>query len=100
VAKGDVPRFGDVHFPVGGHRFRPCLEDVLEMMMIEFGIDTLHGAGNALHAGRGRWRVRQLAAAVSDDPLTAAAELERLGFEVIPREGTEVSARLDRLTAL
>lgn len=100
VAKGDVPRFGDVHFPVGGHRFRPCLEDVLEMMMIEFGIDSLPGAGNALREGRSRWRVRQLAAAVSDDPNTAAAELERLGFKVVPLVGTEVSARLDRLTAL
>ncbi|KQN41669.1 hypothetical protein [Frigoribacterium sp. Leaf44] len=100
VAKGDMPRFGDVHFPTGGHRFRPCLEDVLEMMIIEFGIDTVNSASAALHEGRRRWRVRQLAAAVSDDPMTAVAELDRLGFDVIPREGTEVSPRLDRLTAL
>ncbi|AZZ57149.1 hypothetical protein [Rathayibacter iranicus] len=99
-AKGDTPRFGDVHFPTGGHRFRPCLEDVLEMMMIEFGIDILDGAGAALHQGRLRWRKRQLAAAVSDDPMTAAAELERLGFDVNPRNGATMPPRLDRLTAL
>ncbi|GGF31580.1 hypothetical protein [Subtercola lobariae] len=100
VANGDVPRLGDVHFPVGGHRFRPCLEDVLEMMIIEFGIDTLDGAGSAIREGRGRWRVRQLAAAVCDDPTTAAAELERIGFDVIPRDGTAFAARLDRITAI
>jgi hypothetical protein len=100
VAKGDPPRFGDLHFPVGGHRFRPCLEDILEMLITEFGVDALPEAGPALRAGRGRWRVRQLAAAVSDDPMTAVAELTRLGFDVTAREGTEVSARADRLTAL
>lgn len=70
------------------------------MMIIEFGIDTVNSASAALHEGRRRWRVGQLAAAVSDDPMTAVAELDRLGFDVIPREGTEVSPRLDRLTAL
>jgi hypothetical protein len=100
VAKGDPPRFGDVHFPTGGHRFRPCLEDVLEMMIIEFDIDTISGAGAALHEGRLRWRKRQLAAAVSDDPMNAVAELERLGFTVVPRDSAEILPRFDRLTAL
>lgn len=70
------------------------------MMIIEFGIDTVAGAGAALHEGRRRLRVRQLVAAVSDDPITAAAELDRLGFDFIARDGTEVSQRFDRLTAL
>jgi hypothetical protein len=30
----------ELHFPLGGHRFRPCLEDVLHMVILEFGVKT------------------------------------------------------------
>ena len=44
----EVPRMADLHFPVGGHRFRPCLEDVLEMLVTELGVDHPDGAIAAL----------------------------------------------------
>lgn len=100
VQAGKLPQFGELHFPVGGHRFRPCLEDVLEMLMIEFGIDVHPHAGDSLREGRRRWREFQLAAAVSDDPSTAVEELRRLGYEVSwPGGRAEPVARMDRLTA-
>jgi hypothetical protein len=82
MAEGKTPRMGDLHFPVGSHRFRPCLEDVLEMLIVEFGADRTNDALYHLAAGRREWRRRQLAAAVSDDPATAATELQRLGYTI------------------
>lgn len=74
---------GDVHIPVGGSRFRPCLEDVLEMLIKEFGIDHAdHGWRTALAEGRARWRKYQLMAAITDDPSTAVAKLRELGHSV------------------
>jgi hypothetical protein len=29
-----VPRLGQLHLPVGGHRFRPTLEDVIELLIV------------------------------------------------------------------
>lgn len=69
-----------LHFPIGGARFRPCLEDVLEFVIREFGIDTAPGWQEVINAGRAEWRRIQLASAVQDDPETAhraLAELEQ-----------------------
>ena len=33
-------RLSELHFPTGGHRFRPCLEDVFEMLRVEFKLDV------------------------------------------------------------
>jgi hypothetical protein len=91
---------GAMHFTVGGHRFRPCLEDVLDMLWSELGIDVRDTARDAIHEGRRSWRQVQLAAAVSDDPLTAAAELIRLGIPVdLKAIPAHLSSRDDRLTA-
>lgn len=90
---------GEMHFPVGGHRFRPCLEDVLDMVWSEYGIDTRPTARAAIDEGRRRWRQIQLKAAVSDDPSTAAEELRRLGISV-PDLSASLSERLDRTTAI
>lgn len=84
VDGGDVPRLAKLHFPLGGHRFRPCLEDVLEAVIREFGIDTVDGWDEVIRAGRRRWREEQLRSAVRDDPQTAAEVLMRLGYGVIP----------------
>lgn len=97
--RGRSPQLADVHFPVGGHRFRPCLEDVLELLWVEFGVDTRPGAQGAIHEGRMEWRSKQLSAAVADDPIVAAAELRRLGFTV-EAPARDLSARFDRVSAL
>ncbi len=93
-ARGARPDTARLHFPVGGRRFRPCLEDVLEMLIDEFGVEHRPEAKAALRAGRERWRKIQVAAAVNDCPESAAAELERLGYTVIAP--VEPSRPLDR----
>ena len=100
VEQGDrVPQMSDLHFPVGGHRYRPCLEDVLEMLLDEFGVDQLDGARAALRAGRAAWRLGQLGAAVRDSPEAAAETLRVLGYAVTPPIDGPRPDRWDRLTA-
>lgn len=84
IERGAVPRLQNLHLPTGGPRFRPCIEDVLEFVILEFGIDVRDGHRAALQAGRARYRDRQLGAAVKDNPQVAVDELRRLGFEVEP----------------
>ena len=102
VRKGRKPQLADLHFPVGGHRFRPCLEDVLDMLWSEFGIDVQPSAHEAIATGRRGWRAMQLRAAVTDDPHTAVSELRKLGFTVwmLPWRRRHHAARDDRLTAI
>jgi hypothetical protein len=82
---GTGPNVTDLHFPVGGSRFRPCLEDVLEMLILEFDIDpqpNKRAALTALADGRERWRAMQLRTVVRDDPQTAIDLLRQLGYTV------------------
>lgn len=83
VNRGRLPRVGSFHFPVGGPRFRPGLEDVLEVAVDEFGLDHRETYRTALQKGRERFRLRQLAAAVRDSPSTAAEVLRGLGYAVV-----------------
>jgi hypothetical protein len=71
-----------VHLPVGGTRYRPCLEDFLEMLIVEFNIDTRPGWKKAVQAGRERWRTYQTKAIVRDSPAVAADVLRQLGYRV------------------
>ncbi|GAB2530041.1 hypothetical protein [Paramicrobacterium agarici] len=99
LSGGRIPRLSQIHFPVGGHRFRPCLEDVLEMVILEFGIDVKDGTyRTAIADGRERFRRVQLQAAVGDDPELAAEKLRELGFSV-DGVARRASARLDRTRA-
>ncbi|MBK8732124.1 MAG: hypothetical protein IPL93_04465 [Actinomycetales bacterium] len=97
-------RVSDLHFPVGGRRFRPCLEDVLEMLILEFNVvpsPDQETALEALRAGRAAWRAHQLGAAVADNPAVAVRVLTQLGYEVIWRgQRSEPEARVDRLREL
>lgn len=104
-SSGSAPNITDLHFPVGGSRFRPCLEDILEMLITEFDIDPLpdrETALDALRQGRLRWRNLQLRTAVRDDPRTAAEALRTLGYRVEWREqlDAEPEARLEYLRSL
>lgn len=87
AAAREVPRMADLHFPVGGHRFRPCLEDVLEMLVTELGVDHPDGAIAALRAGREEWRRSQARTVVRDAPDEAIAVLEEAGYRVRLRRG-------------
>lgn len=98
-AKGIKPELGGLHFPVGGNRFRPCLEDVIEFLIAELGFDHETHWRKAVQQGRAGWRVTQLAAAVRDAPETAAQALRGLGYEVSPEAGAVPVGNDRRLTS-
>ncbi|MER5871965.1 hypothetical protein [Streptomyces sp. NPDC002044] len=85
--KDSVPRLSQIHFPVGGHRMRPGLEDVLLMIVREFTIDTVDGWDEALQTGIRLWRHKQVRAAVRDAPEEAADVLRQLGYQVTVPSG-------------
>lgn len=74
--------FSELHFPVGGARMRPCLEDFLAFLLYEFGIDRQPDAQAILCAGRERWRRRQIATLIRDAPDEAVRVLTELGYTV------------------
>lgn len=68
-----------LHLPVGGKRFRPCLEDVIEFAYEDLGVDMKQGWRERVEEGRAGWRQIQLAAALRDivrrDPDAVSDEL-------------------------
>lgn len=81
-----------LHIPVGGARFRPCIEDVIQMLAEEFGFDTLGTWRQAVAEGRESWRRKQVRAVVRDWQSEAADVLGSLGYTVTPPhpEGVDV----------
>ncbi|RCL90225.1 MAG: hypothetical protein DBW62_04055 [Microbacterium sp.] len=73
-----------LHFPVGGERFRPCMEDVLEFLVREFGIDHNDRWQDAIRAGRAKWRRMQFRSTVRDLQDEAADVLRGHGWKVEP----------------
>lgn len=74
----------DFHFPTGGPRFRPCLEDVLEALRVEFDLDVDNARWQQqLQNAREKWRRIQTAAVVRDCPDEAVRVLiEDFGLPV------------------
>lgn len=72
-----------LHFPLGGPRFRPCLEDMIEFLIVECKFDHKRDWRRIIREGRERWRRTQLRAAVRDVPEEAAQVLEDLGYTVV-----------------
>ncbi len=73
-----------LHIPVGGERFRPCLEDVLQFLVQECGVDSRDGWLQAVENGRRLWRQRQLRAVIRDAQEETADVLRGLGWSVSP----------------
>ncbi len=71
-----------LHFPVGGERFGPCVEDVLEFLVREFGVDHNQGWETAVQSGREEWRRKQFRSTVRDLQAEAADVLQRHGWTV------------------
>jgi len=71
-----------LHLPVGGERFRPCIEDMLQFLVADCGVDSKPGWQNVVEHGREAWRRRQLASSVRDIPAEAARVLHDLGWTV------------------
>lgn len=67
-----------MHLPVGGRRFRPTLEDIIEFLIAEKLAHTKAGWQQALADGRETFRKKQLRAAIRRDPETAREALALL----------------------
>lgn len=90
---GDAPDLGDLfsqrcegqkqlkdfHLPVGGRRYRPTLEDLIEFVVTEGLADAHEGWQDVLAEHRSEWEDLQLRAAVRRDPETALDQLRRSG---------------------
>ena len=87
-----------LHFPVGGERFRPCLEDVLQFLVLECGVDAHANWEEAVLKGREAWRRRQVGSAVRDAPNEAARVLREAGWTVEPPESSPESEKRESLT--
>lgn len=68
-----------LHFPVGGKRFRPCLEDVIEFLIVERLVEARDGHEKVLEVGREGFRRNQLMAAMRRDPEAVQRFMERYG---------------------
>lgn len=83
VTKANLQR---LHLPVGGKRFRPCLEDVIEFLVDDLKVDAKPGWQGHVAAGRARWNALQLAAAMRKYENESVDVLRRFGYTVIPPE--------------
>lgn len=83
AAREATPKMAEVHIPMGGPRLRPALEDVLEMLIHDFGADCVPDALQVLAAHRHQWRLSQARSIVSSLPEEAADVLRDLGYSVI-----------------
>lgn len=99
--KAQKPLLSAMHFPVGGPRFRPSLEDVLLMMIEEYGVEPLNGtskeATELLQENILMWRKSQVSAVIRDMPSLAVEYLESRGYEIIPKPGSELTDSPEKL---
>ena len=73
-----------LHYPVGGVRMRPGIEDFLQFLIQECGFESVPGWRKPVEASRADWRIRQTKAMVRDAPRAAAKSLaEHLGVRVL-----------------
>lgn len=77
-------RVQQIHLPVGGYAYRPCLEDFLEFAIDEGLLPPRDGWREAVEKYREDYRRKQLMSLVGKNPDVAAAQLERLGWTVSP----------------
>ena len=95
----DSVKMADLHFPLGGHRFRPGFEDVLQMLHTEFGAVAGPTWLRVLKTTREAYRRSQTASVVRDCPSEAVRVLREMGYDVRePGSGPAVD-RTDRLHA-
>jgi hypothetical protein len=71
---GDLP-LAKLHLPVGGRRYRPTLEDIIDFLVTENLADGHPGWTEQVALGRTRFLERQLGAAVRRHPEVARKAL-------------------------
>lgn len=70
-----------MHLPVGGRRYHPTLEDMVEFLITEKLARPKDGWKQAVADGREQFRKKQLRAAIRRDPDTARKALAKLDAE-------------------
>lgn len=71
-----------IHYPTGGHRFRVCLEDVIQFTIEELGFVAKPGWEEAVKAGQETYRLKQAEAVIRQNHEKAAEVLRALGYTV------------------
>ena len=85
--KGKKKKLSDLHFPVGGSRFRPILEDVLLMLIEEYGINPEKDRKETiklLEENVEKWRTIQAQTIVRDVPSIVVNTLKEMGYTITP----------------
>lgn len=72
----------DLHYPTGGHRFRVCLEDVIQFVINELGFIPRKGWETVVEEGRESYRKKQAEAVIRQYHHQAAEVLRSLGYSV------------------
>lgn len=80
AGKGATAELHRLHLPVGGKRFRPSLEDVLECLFVERLLQPLSGWREAVDEHRARYHRIQLRAAIRRHPEIAFEALRDFGL--------------------
>jgi hypothetical protein len=73
---------GKLHLTVGGRRYRPSVEDVIDMLIAEKFLNPKPGTRERLDASRDAFQRRQLRAAIRRDPDAAVLELRAAGYRI------------------
>lgn len=82
-SRGDMRPFERLHLPVGGRRYRPTLEDLIEFLINEQIAYSRPGAQRAINEGRERFMEKQLRAAVRRKPDVAVDVLRKHAPQLI-----------------
>lgn len=79
-----VRKLRDLHLPVGGKRFRPTLEDLIEFMILEEMVTPRDGWEAVVQEHRERWEILQTKAAARKHQEAVAEVLRSKGWTVDP----------------
>ncbi|WP_157464384.1 hypothetical protein [Corynebacterium lipophiloflavum] len=71
-----------IHFPMGDHRFRVCLEDIVELLVTEFAARPKNNWQEHVDRGREKFHKLQIETVIRHNVPTAVRLLENLGYEV------------------
>ena len=85
IAPPDVraKKVSDLHIPVGGRRFRPSLEDLIEFCIVEDLVKPRPNWDEVVEESRNTYRRKQFAAAVRRSPDDAIRTLHKIGWTEI-----------------
>lgn len=80
IDSSQTPTLSELHFPVGGKRFRPSLEEVLLFLISELGVSCEPQRKCVLERKQSEWEKIQARAVVRTHPDQALIVLRELGM--------------------